>query len=67
MIDEYLGKKLKSNFVFGFSQNQFFHKKVQNRPRFSSMLRPIQPKFVSQILDTVCQGGYFLFQKILLW
>ena len=63
MIDEYLGK---SNFVFGFSQNQFFHKKVQNRPRFSDMLRPIELKFFPQILDIVADGSFFLFQKILL-
>ena len=63
MIDEYLGKKLKSNFVFGFSQNHFFNKKVQNRPRFSDMIHPIELKLFIQVLDSVLGAAFYCFEK----
>ena len=55
-------KKSKFNFVLRFSQNRFFTKTVQNRPRFSGLIHPIELKFFLQILE-ILLGAYFFFEK----
>ena len=45
---------------------KFSVEKLQNRPRFSDILRPIEVKFFSQILDTVWGVGFFRFKNIAL-
>ena len=62
MIDEYLGKKIEIQCCFRFFSKSVFSQKSSESPRFSDMLRPIQPKFFSQILDTLL-GGIFRFEK----
>jgi hypothetical protein len=57
---KYLAKNRNSILFCVFLKTIFFTKKVQNRPRFSALVHPIELKFFLQILETLW-GAYFFF------
>ncbi len=62
---KYLAKNRNSILFCVFLKILFFTKKVQNRPRFSALVHPIELKFFLQILETLWGVYFFLFWKIL--
>jgi hypothetical protein len=62
---KYLAKNRNSILFCGFLKTIFWPKKVQNRPRFSAPVHPIELKIFLQILETIWGVYFFLFWKIL--
>jgi len=65
--NEYLEKNRNSILFCVFLEIKFSRKKVLFHTHISGMVRGIELKFFSHILDTILRGYFFLFQKILLW
>jgi hypothetical protein len=64
---KYLAKNRNSILFCVFLEIKFSRKKVLFHTHISGMVRGIELKFFSHILDTILRGHFFLFQKILLW